>query len=398
MESPESEDGARYIERARALRPVIVAARDEIERGRRLPAPIVEALRRAGMFRIAMPRAWGGPELDLLTQLRLIEEISAADGSAGWCVMIGCDSGYLSAFLDQQVAREMYPGLDLVTASSFGKPAGRAERVDGGYRVSGRWRFASGCQHSAWIVGGCAVHESGKLRTNEQGLPETRCCFFPAAQCEIIDTWYTTGLRGTGSNDFAVNEVFVPEEHTMSWQKPAVRRPGALYALPYVYVAKAGGVGLGIAREALEAFRDIARKSAGRQYIEDGKLTPALTMAEQAHVQSAFAQATALIGSARAYLFDVMGDVWAALSSGRRLSAEQTGSFFLSITNTYALCVQAIDLLFKTAGGPAIYAPGPLDRAFRDIHTANQHTAVSVRSYEIAGRALLGAKRMEAFF
>lgn len=398
MEASVSEQGPRFLEQARGLRPAVVAARDEIEQARHLPASIVEALKRAGMFRIAMPRAWGGPELDLLTQLSLIEELSAADASTGWCVMIGCDSGYFSAFLDQGLAREMYPDLDMVTASSFGKPAGRAERVEGGYRVSGRWRFSSGCHHSDWMVGGCIVYENGKPRTNAKGLPETRCCFLPATQCEIIDTWYTTGLRGTGSNDFTVNDVFVPEARTMTWQKPMVHRPGTLYALPFIYVAKAGAVPLGIAREMLNVFKQMARKTAGRQFVEDGSLTPAMTMAEQAHVQSAVAQATGLVGSARAYLFEVMGDIWATLERGQRLNADQAGKFFLSITNTYALCVQAVDLLFKAAGGPAIYAVAPFDRLFRDIHAANQHTAVSIRSYEIAGRALLGAKRMEAFF
>ncbi|MGH8011607.1 MAG: acyl-CoA dehydrogenase family protein, partial [Candidatus Binataceae bacterium] len=350
-----------------------------------------------GMFRIAMPRAWDGPELDLLSQLRIIEELSAADGSVGWCVMIGCDSGYLSAFLDQRVAREMYPDLDLVTASSFGKPAGHAERVPGGYRVSGRWRFGSGCQHSAWLVGGCVVHENGVPRINAEGLPETRCGFFPTEQCEIIDTWRTTGLRGTGSNDFAVNDLFVPEERTMTWRNPVVHRAGILYALPSIFVAKAAAVPLGIAREALHAFKQMAVKTTARQFVEDGRLTPATAMAEQAYVQAAVGRASALIGSARSYLFGTMSDIWHTLSAGRRLNADQNSAYILSITNTFAQCTEAVDLLFKTVGGAAIYT-GPFDRAFRDIHSASQHTAVSARSYEMAGRALLGARRMEFFF
>jgi alkylation response protein AidB-like acyl-CoA dehydrogenase len=397
MDSLLNEYSARYLEQARALRPTIIAAREEIERGRRLPRSIVDALKRAGMFRIAMPREWGGPELDLLTQIRLIEELSAADGSVGWCIMIGCDSGYLSAFLDQRVAREMYPDLDMVTGSSFGKPAGRAERTRGGYRVSGRWKFSSGCQHSDWLVGGCIVHEAGGPVTDEKGLPATRCCFMPAAQCEIIDTWYTTGLRGTGSNDFAANDLFVPEERTFSWQNPQVLRSGTLYAMPTIFLAKVGGVPLGIAREALRVFSEHARKTAARQFIEDGVLTAPVTMAEQANVQSTVARATALIGSARSYFFDIMADTWETLNPGQRLSAAQLGAFFLSVTNTFAQCVEAVDLLFKAAGGPAVYA-GPLDRAFRDIHTASQHTAVSARTYEIAGRGLLGLKPLQFFF
>jgi indole-3-acetate monooxygenase len=176
---------------------------------------IAAAMKDAGVFGMAMPHAWGGPELDPLTQIRVIEALAMADGSVGWCAMIGCDSGYITAFLDQDVAREMYPDLFAATGAAA-TTTGKAQRVPGGYRVSGRFPFVSGCHHCEWAWLGCTVFADGAQCFDANGVPETRQCFLRLSQCEILDTWYTTGLCGTGSNDVAVRDVFVPEEHTFS--------------------------------------------------------------------------------------------------------------------------------------------------------------------------------------
>src|SRR4029077_2619716 len=183
----------------------------------------------AGVFGMAMPQAWGGPELDPLTQFRVIEALAMEDGSVGWCAMINCDGGYVSAFLDQDVGRAMYSDISVATAAAA-TPTGQATRVPGGYRVSGRFPFASGCQHSEWVWLGCVVIEGGTAVVDSNGVPETRQCFVKLSQCEILDTWYTTGLRGTGSNDLRVDDLFVKAEHTFSFQDPSlVKRPGSLY-------------------------------------------------------------------------------------------------------------------------------------------------------------------------
>src|SRR6185295_9422066 len=150
--------GTTILEATRALAPQIRAAADEIERERRLPLPLVQAMKQAGIFRMPMPRAWGGPEVDPVTQIRIVEALSAADPSVGWCAMIGSDGGFFSAFLEDSVGRALYPDLDLVTGSST-RPTGRALVVDGGYRVGGRWQFSSGCQHSTYLVGNCFVFD-----------------------------------------------------------------------------------------------------------------------------------------------------------------------------------------------------------------------------------------------
>jgi indole-3-acetate monooxygenase len=186
--------------------------------------------------------------LDPLTQFRVIEALAMTDGSAGWCAMINCDGGYVSAFLDQDIARSMYSDINVATAASA-TPIGQAVVAPGGYRVSGRFPFASGCQHCDWIWLGCVVIEDGSPRLDHNSVPETRQCFIRMSQCEILDTWHTTGLRGTGSNDILVKDLFVEEAHTFSFQDPnLIKRSGPLYAFPFMFTAKTPAAALGVAR------------------------------------------------------------------------------------------------------------------------------------------------------
>src|SRR5262249_15908848 len=171
-------------------------ASNEIEQGRRLPPGIAVAMREAGVFGMAMPPVCGGPELGPLTQFRVIEALAMADGSAGWCAMIGCDGGYVTAFLDQDVARAMYPDI-LVATGAAATTTGKAVRVPGGYRVSGRFPFVSGCQHWEWLWAGCTVIENGAPRVDGNGVPETKQSLVRLSQCEILDTRHQPGGRGT---------------------------------------------------------------------------------------------------------------------------------------------------------------------------------------------------------
>jgi alkylation response protein AidB-like acyl-CoA dehydrogenase len=381
-------DAELILSAAIALTPLIHECRDEIERERRLPLPLVDALKKAGVFRMTMPRAWGGAELDPLSQLRIIEALSVADASVGWCVMIGCDSGYFSGFLDQQVAREMYPDLDAVTGSAL-TLTGRAERVKGGYRVSGRWPFSSGCQHSAWLVGGCLVYNGDQPRLRPNGVPETRQCYLPAEAVSILDTWYTTGLRGSGSHDFTVNDCFVPEERTFSYQELKFYRSGTLYRFPMNILFKAGGVPLGVARAALDALIEAGHRPS-RLMAVAGKAAMTRTLRDEEFVQDAVGRAAAMLGAARAYLFSAIGDIWETLETGREVSLRQRVDFQLVHTQVFAMCTEAVELIYKARGGSAVYTGNVLDRCLRDIVTMNQHVVNSLRVYATGGRLLLG--------
>src|SRR5271169_3694755 len=284
-------DDSPILHAAIGLTEQIRAARDEIETGRRIPPSIAAAMEQAGVFGMVMPRAWGGPELDPLTQIRVIEALAMADGSVGWCAMIGCDSGYVSAFLDQDVACAMYPDL-MVATGAAATTTGQALRVPSGYRVSGRFPFVSGCHLSEWAWLGCTVIEDGAPSVDINGVPETRQCFLQLQQCEILDTWYTTGLCGTGSNDLVIRDVFVPEEHTFSFQDPwLIKRPGPLYAFPLMFIAKGPGTALGIARHAIDSLIVSAAGKPARRYTLGEGVEAAKVLRDDVYIQDAVGRA-----------------------------------------------------------------------------------------------------------
>jgi alkylation response protein AidB-like acyl-CoA dehydrogenase len=376
----------------------IQAASDEMERMRRLPSELAQAIKEAGVFGMVLPRSWGAPELDPMTQIRIIEAMAIAEGSAGWCAMIGCDSGYITAFLDESVAREMYPDIWVATAATA-TATGQATPVRGGFRVSGRFPFASGCQHSEWAWVGCNVIEDGAQRVSAAGIPETRTCFVRLKECEILDTWNTTGLRGTGSNDLAIHDLFVPSERTFSFQDPdLVKRPGPLYAFPLMFIAKGAAPALGIARHAIDVvIENAGRKPARRMILGERAEAPKL-LRDDVFVQESVARAEALLGSARSYLFEVIGDLWSTLEGGSSPSAIQQARFITAYTHVVGQCAEAVQLVFKASGGTAVYQTGALDRCVRDILTMNQHLMGSLRTYEMAGRLLLGLDPLRWLF
>jgi alkylation response protein AidB-like acyl-CoA dehydrogenase len=211
---------------ARALNGYLREKSAAIEEARRLPGEVVARLREAGMFRLMMPKEWGGPEMCPAEQVEVIEELAKANASAAWCVMIGCDSGFFAGFLEDKAAREIYPRLDMPTAGSA-TPSGRAERVPGGYRVTGQWSFGSGVTYADVVELACVLHENGAPVKKSQDTPATCGFLTPASNVKIVDNWRTTGMRGTGSCDYCVKDLFVPERFLCNIRPPA-RRPGVL--------------------------------------------------------------------------------------------------------------------------------------------------------------------------
>ncbi len=383
-----SDDAEAILNAAAALKTEIFDCRDEMDAQRRLPRSIVSSLKRAGVFRMTMPREWGGAELDPLSQIRIIETLSTMDASVGWCSMIGGDGGHFSGYIDQSVAREMYADVDAVTGDVL-MVTGRAVKVDGGYRISGRFPFASGCHHASWIVVGCKIYDGDKLCTSPDGVPKTRQCFVPGKAISIIDNWHPTGLLGSGSNDIAIDDYFVSEEKTFSFQNLTHHRKSALYRSPFGIRLNFCGVPLGVARAAIDAVIE-AGDTNSRPVTIAGKMAPQRKFRDEPVVQDAVGRANATLNAARAYLFSTIGDIWTSMQMQAELSPTQLANFTMVNAYVYGACKEVVDLMYKVRGGPAVYEGNVLDRSLRDVTTINQHIMNSLHSYALGGRILLG--------
>ena len=352
----------------------------EIEAARRLPADLVTALKLAGVFRMPVPRSWGGPEMTPREQVDIIELLSAADPSVGWCVMIGSDAGYYSAFLDDAIGRSLWPDIDAVTAG-WTTPAGRARRDGDDFVVDGNWSFGSGCTHADVIIAGCVIFDGDRPRQLPNGLPEARIVLAPADAWTIHDTWFTTGLAGSGSNDYSVHGLRVPVEHTFSLLEPP-KRPGPLYSFPGMFFANMSGVPLGLARRAIDITLSIAR---------DKVIMPMnVPMRDLPRIRLAVSHAETMYGAARAYVYGVLDQVWVELQNVGALSPPTRVQLSLSRTNAFRMAREVAQLMVDTVGTQAIYSSSPLDRLLRDAITMNQHIIAQDRLLELIGGLALG--------
>jgi alkylation response protein AidB-like acyl-CoA dehydrogenase len=349
----------------------------EIEAARRLPPAAVRALAQARIFKLLVPRAQGGAEAALATYVAAIEAVARADGSAGWIAMIGSASGLMCGFLRDDVARAVYGPEDVLTCGVFA-PLGRAVPVEGGFRVTGRWPFASGCQDAAWCMGGTLVE--GDLLPS--GAPNVRSVLFRASDLHILDTWDVSGLRGTGSHDFAVKDVFVPSERSFSLFTD--RHAIAAYREAFFGALASGvaAVALGIARAAIDAFVALAKtkRTLGAQK----------SIAQRESVQLTVARAEAKLRAARAFLFDTLESVTHDIETRGQATVEERALLRLAACHAASDSAAAVDLVYEAAGASAIYATSPLQRHFRDVHTATQHLMVNAGTATLAGRLLLG--------
>jgi indole-3-acetate monooxygenase len=369
--------------------PKIHAFAEEIEAGRRLPPALVEILRQTGVFSMTMPKSLGGAELDPVSQIKIIEAISKVNAAVGWCVMIGSDSGYFAGFLQPEVAQRVYSDPNTITAAALSQ-TGKAVKVPGGYRVSGRWPFASGCQHSQWLVAGCKVYDSDEQMSRIEGnIPRTVQCFFHADDIKILDTWHSLGLRGSGSHDFTAEDIFIPEERTFSFQQPQAFQTGPLYQFPLAFMFNFAAVPLGLAQHAIEQLIEAADKP-NRQVIQAGQFLEGKTLKDEAFVQDALGRASTKLRALRAFVYTEVETVWQAITSQTPLTPEQQTGFLAMNTEVFAGCQEVVELMVKARGGSAVYQGAALEQALRDIITINQHVMTSLRNYSQAGRVLLG--------
>jgi len=364
---------------ARALEPLIRATVDEAEAARRFPGAVISAMADARIFRQLVPRVAGGDELDPITMLEVVEAVSRVDGSAGWVTMIGSGAGFLTGYVDTAVSREIFADPYASLCGNLGASAARAVAVRGGYRVSGRWPFVSGCEHSTWMSGNAVVHDGDTPCRNADGTPRTRIMIFPRHDARIIDTWSATGLRATGSHDISVSDIFVPEERSL-WWSDGPKQPGPLYPVRFMIIAHAAHA-LGIARAAIDALVDLAERKIPTR-------TTSL-LRDRPLVQANLAQAEGLVHAARSFMWQITAEVWDLLCNDRPVSVRQRALLRLGMTVAVQSAAQAVDLMWAAAGSSPVYTSSPLERCFRDIHVATQHAAVGLFSLETIGSALI---------
>ena len=371
------------LEAARKLAPQIQACADQTEAERELPRPLFEALADAGMFHLAVPRAIGGAELDLPTYVEVIEELGKADASTGWCVNQGAIYATYSARMPRDVARAIW--IDTPRAVVANTPAATATAVvvPGGYRVTGRQGFSTGCRHASWIAAHAQIVENGTTRL-DHGQPETRYFFVPVAEAEILDTWKVRGMRGTGTHHFAVRDVFVPAARTVLSATAPLLHDGPLYRIPRTLVFASGdaAVALGMARTCLSTFYELA-----------GAKTPRAMQAllrDQSMIQVAVGHAEAHLRTGRAFLLETVRDVWSAVTANGALTLDQRATLRLATTHGIRLAAQVIDAVYNAAGATAAYESSLIQRHFQDIHVITQHLQSRLSHYELVGSHWLG--------
>jgi len=353
------------------------------ERERRLAAPVVEALAQAGVFRMLVPRSLGGEEAAPAEMIEAVAGLARGDGAAGWCAAIAATSGALGAYLPPAHAREVFAAPARCWGGVFA-PKGRAV-VDGdSYEVSGRWAFASGIDHCDWLMGGCVVEEDGSPRLLASGKPDVRLVLFPAAEVERIDSWHTSGLRGTGSHDMQAEALRVPAERSASLFGEGPVEPGPLYAFPVfgLLALAISAVGLGIARGAVD---DLVGLAAAK--------TPAMSarpLAARGDTQMRVARSEARLRAARALVHSQVAAAWEDAVAGGGVNVERRAGLRLAATQAMAESAAVTADMYSLAGGSAIYESSPLQRRFRDAHVATQHMLVGPSTWQLAGRVLLG--------
>lgn len=384
----EAERSSALLEAARAVVPQIEAAADRIEQERRLPPALVAALVDAGLFRMLVPRSLGGAEIPLPAFAEVLEEIAKADGSTAWCLCQASGTSMVSAYLPEASATAIFGQRETILAWGPG-PGGTAHVVDGGYRLTGQWAFASGCRHATWLAGrGPVAGAEGRPQLDADGAPLLRMFLFPASDAEILDVWQVSGLRGTGSDTYVVSDLFVPEDRVVLLPLHDPREAGPLYrfvggaSFNAVFAVGFASVALGIARATLDAFLDLARNKSPRGLRG--------ILREQAMIQGQVGQAEATLRSVRAFLRETVAEVWEEVSCTGEITLEQRVLVRLATTHAIQTAARVVDSAYHAAGSTAIFTTNPFDRRFRDAHAVAQHLQGRQEHYETTGQFFLG--------
>ncbi len=362
---------------------------DDIEKTRELPRPLFEALADAGLFHMCVPRALGGFEVDFPQQVRIAEELGKADASTAWAVAQGATFASFAAYMDPVAAREIWIDTPRSVVSNTPEPSGKAIPVPGGFRVSGRHSFSTGCMHASWVASQAQIIDNGEVRQRD-GKPELRFMIAPKAEAQVFDTWHTRGMRGTGTHHFEVKDVFVPEARTVLTRGAQRISDGTRYRIPQTLIFLGGdaAVALAVARSCIDAFCDLAGGKAPRHMTG--------LLREQPVAQYNVGQCEALLRSARALLLDTVDDIWDGASRTGAVTMEQRVAMRLCGTHAIRTAVQIVQSIYADSGATAIFEGNVLHRYFQDIHVITQHLQARRGFYEMIGKYQMGLPIDEA--
>jgi alkylation response protein AidB-like acyl-CoA dehydrogenase len=362
---------------------MIRSCADQIEADRELPRPLFEALADAGLFRLALPRSLGQAEIDLPTYVRVLEEIGKADASTAWIVNQCAIFATYAARMPRDIARLIWIDTPRSIVANTPLPTAQAIAVPGGYRVTGRQGFSTGCRHAAWLAARAQVLENGRVRLQD-GQPQQLYLFVPAAEAELLDTWHVRGMRGTGTYHFAVNDVFVPAERTVLQTGAPLLDIGPLYQIPRTLLFGSGdaAVALGVARACFDVFYELASAKTPRAMQA--------MLRDQPMIQASVGLSEANLRSARAFLTEAAGEIWAEAASTGAVTQERRAVLRLAVVHAIRLAAQIVDTLYNAAGVTAIYEGNPMQRHFQDIHVITQHLQARLAHYELVGQHWLG--------
>jgi len=378
--------GLSLINAVQTIAPTIRQNADRSERERRLSDETVRAMKQAGFFRMCSPRAIGGLEVDPMTAINVIEEVARIDASAGWNLFLSGTALNVFLWIPEEGIEEILAGGPDTLGAGAVSPPGKAIPADGGYRMTGRWPFASGCHSADWLLHTALVFDGDEPRRGEDGNPVQFVFAFPASEGEILDTWYTMGLCGTGSHDIAVHDLFVPARRVAplgpikTLPKPL---DGPLYRFTvWLPVAALASVALGAARGSIDALIDLA-----------GKKTPAYsasTVAGRSSAQMQVGRAESVLGAARAYLYDSVTKAWETACRGEMLTQRNKIDLQLAAAHALQSGADVAQLVHQAAGASAIRRENAFERRFRDIHTLTQHAFAGFNRFESVGKLLFG--------
>ena len=377
--------GLDLVERARALQPLISREADEIERTRRLTPAVTSALIENGLYRVLLPQSLGGAEAPLEIFMQMQEEIAKADASTAWCLGQCSVCAMTAAYLDPDAADEIFntpPGI-----LAWGAIAHEVHAVPGGYRASARWDFASGSRQASWLGAHVRVVEAdGSQRKKPSGAPEIRTILFPVTSATMYDVWDVIGLKGTGTDSYSVDNLFIPDKFAALRDDPsACREKGPLYKLTTNAVFGMGfaATAVGVARSTLDAAIELARSKQPQGLA---------AMRDNSAVQGLIGRTEATLRAARAYLYATAGEVWRDLARGDPVTEAHRIALRIATTWTIHQSASVVDTAYHMTGATAVFAANPFERRFRDMHTIAQQIQARDTHYEDAGKVILSAR------